>query len=545
MSATARPFCADPATAEDEGTVAAYLFRTLLVVWACVWTGAWAQAAPYAAMVMDARSGAVLHEQNADTPLHPASLTKMMTLYVVFEAIENGEIGLDTPVTISRAAAAEPPSKLGLRAGQRIALRYLVRAAAVRSANDAAHALADAIEGGLPAFAARMNRTATALGMTRTHFKNPHGLTQAGHLSTARDMTILGRALFHHYPQYYNLFSRTTADAGVAQVRNTNRNLLSAYAGADGIKTGYTKAAGFNIVASAERDGVRLIATVFGGRSSTWRNQKVAELLDLGFSKASRRVAVRLPARPAYAGPVRAVAVAAVAAAPGRSLRPRARPVAEAAMLAAVQGDIESAVIAANAAGALSSGVAAAAADTTAQAESTPPVALAQVRPAVMPKMRPATLAPAAAAPVRLAAVRPAARLDDLGGSAGTEVALAPSPDPEEAPAAGSLALASADAAAVPGTLEEGQEIVTRASTSGGHVWGVSLGTQPSRYAADTLLLKAALQEIETLSDALRKVNPRPGGFEAEFLGLTESQAERACARLAARGLDCEVNGPS
>jgi len=239
----------------------------LAVFWMFVVVPLSAAAAPYAAVVMDARTGEVLHARNADTRLHPASLTKMMTLYVVFEAVENGEIGLDTQVTISSFAASEPPSKLGLRAGQKIRLRYLIRAAAVKSANDAATALAEAIEGSEARFARRMNRTAAAMGMTRTTFRNAHGLTEDGHLSTARDMTILGRHLVYDYPEYYNLFSRITADAGVGTVRHTNRKLLQSYPGADGIKTGYTRAAGFNLTASAERGGVRVIATVFGGRS--------------------------------------------------------------------------------------------------------------------------------------------------------------------------------------------------------------------------------------------------------------------------------------
>lgn len=260
-----------------------------------------ARAAPYAAMVIDARSGQVLHARNADTRLHPASLTKMMTLYVAFEAVKRGEISMDTKVTISRFAASEPPSKLGLRAGQKIALRYLVRAAAVKSANDAATAIGEAIEGSEAAFARRMTRTAKALGMDSTTFKNAHGLTEAGHLSTARDMTMLGRRLFYDYPEYYNLFSRQSTDAGLKTVNNTNRRLLAAYKGADGIKTGFTNAAGFNLVASAERGQKRVIATVFGGRSSASRNAKVAELLDLGFARAPARVAVSQPAPPNYA----------------------------------------------------------------------------------------------------------------------------------------------------------------------------------------------------------------------------------------------------
>src|SRR6056297_1474208 len=182
-----------------------------LIVLFCVALSTPARAAPYAAMVVDARTGEVLHSRNADTRLHPASLTKMMTLYIAFEAVQNGELSMDTVVTVSRNAAAEPPSELGLRTGQKIKLRYLVRAAAVKSANDAATAIGEAISGSEAAFARRMNRTAKALGMTRTTFKNAHGLTESGHLSTARDMTILGRHVRFDYPMYYNLFSRQAA----------------------------------------------------------------------------------------------------------------------------------------------------------------------------------------------------------------------------------------------------------------------------------------------------------------------------------------------
>ena len=273
----------------------------LAVLWTM--TTGFAAAAPYAAMVIDARTGEVLHARNHDTRLHPASLTKMMTLYVAFDAIRRGEITLDTEIRVSRNAAAEPPSKLGLRAGQRIKLRYLIRAAAVKSANDAATAIGEAISGSESAFARRMTRTAQALGMTSTTFKNAHGLTQSGHLSTARDMTTMGRRLFYDFPEYYNIFSRRTTDAGITTVRNTNRRLLNAYRGADGIKTGYTRAAGFNLVASAERDGERVIATVFGGRSTATRNKRVMELLDMGFERAPSEVVEIDPSIPVYEAP--------------------------------------------------------------------------------------------------------------------------------------------------------------------------------------------------------------------------------------------------
>ena len=203
---------------------------------------------------------------------------------------------------ISANAAAEQPSKLGLRSGQRIKFRYLIRAAAVKSANDAATAIGEILEGSEAAFARRMTRTAKSLGMSKTTFKNAHGLTEKGHLSTARDMSTLGRHLLYDYPDYYNLFSRKSTDAGVKTVPNTNRRLLSNYRGADGIKTGYTRAAGFNLVASAERGQERIIATVFGGRSTATRNARVAELLDMGFKRAPSRVALRKPAKPAYGG---------------------------------------------------------------------------------------------------------------------------------------------------------------------------------------------------------------------------------------------------
>jgi D-alanyl-D-alanine carboxypeptidase len=259
-----------------------------------------ALAAPYAAHVMDARTGETLYARNAETRLHPASLTKMLTLYIAFEAIERGEITLDTKITISAHAASQPPSRLGLKAGQRVALRYLIRAAAIKSANDAATAIGEGISGSEAKFAARMNRTAKALGMRSSTFKNANGLTAPGHLSTARDMSVLGRRLFYDFPQYYNIFSRRSADAGLAEVANTNRRFLDSYEGADGIKTGYTVAAGFNLTASAQRGQKRIIATVFGGTSTANRNAKMAELMDLGFGEAPARATIDPPDAPAY-----------------------------------------------------------------------------------------------------------------------------------------------------------------------------------------------------------------------------------------------------
>lgn len=300
------------------------------------------QAAPFAAIVMDGRTGEVLYEKNSNARLHPASLTKMMTLYIAFQEIEAGRLSLDTMVTVSKYAAAQPPSRLGLKPGQRISMRHLIRAAAIKSANDAASAIGDHISGDAATFAKRMTRTARQLGMNNTTFKNANGLTAEGHLSTAYDMNILGRHLFYDFPQYYHIFSRRTADAGIATVTNTNSRFLDSYEGADGIKTGFTNPAGFNLTASARRGNKHIIATVFGGTSSANRNAKMAELMDIGFGKARNGVKEQPPKAAAIEDALMAsldTAIDEIDAVGGagktvrvsgevkKSLRPKARPV--------------------------------------------------------------------------------------------------------------------------------------------------------------------------------------------------------------------------
>ena len=482
-----------------------------------------AQAAPYAAMVIDARTGEVLHSRNADTRLHPASLTKMMTLYIAFEAIRLGEITLDTQVRISRNAAAEPPSRLGLQAGSTIRLRYLIRAAAVRSANDAATAIGEAISGSEAAFARRMNRTAEALGMTRTTFRNAHGLTEDGHLSTARDMTTMGRRLFFDYPQYYNLFSRRTADAGIATVRNTNRRFLDAYRGADGIKTGYTRAAGYNLVASAERGNVRIIATVFGGRSTASRNERIMELLDMGFARAPANATIRRPELPSYGpGDGRAGHTIRPNGLVTSSLRPLPRPlpVAEPEEIPEVSPDLIAAVE-----------------DAVEDALAEPPQQDLSESP--IPEPRPE-------------------EIDDEGTEAlaealetGTEIeqgsddSLLASVTPVQRPEIVVYDSTEIELAVIdPDPEPPVQEIVTRASSSGSRLYGVSLGRYPSRFAAEQLLLRTALAELGTFDEALRNVVQRTGGFEAQFAGMGQEQAERACARLMSRNITCTTYGP-
>lgn len=426
-----------------------------------VFTGSLAFAAPYAAFVIDARTGQVLLASNADTRLHPASLTKMMTLYLVFEAIKNGEITLETKVRISKNAAAEPPSKLGLKAGQSIAVKYLIRAAAVKSANDAATALGEAISGSEAAFARRMTKTAKALGMNRTTFKNANGLTETGHLSTTRDMTTLGRHLFYDFPEYYNLFSRISTYAGDKQVDNTNRKFLTAYEGADGIKTGYTAAAGFNLVASAQRGNERIIATIFGGRSTAMRNEKMAELLDIGFARAPTNVTERKPDLPSYE-PVRiTIAVSAVTHSP----RPQPR----------VLRSIEE----------------------TEELQKAIGEAVAQV----------------------------VEEEEDLSGERDiTENAVEAAPRPE------------------PRT--DKPRVVARVSTSEARIWGIHLGAFNTRTDAEKKLLTTALRDLSDLEGAKRKVAMRGGKYHANFVGLSEGMAKRACDRLRSSREICLTESP-
>ena len=468
----------------------------ILALWMLAIAPVSAIAAPYAAFVMDARTGEVLHSRNADTRLHPASLTKMMTLYVAFQAVEAGEISMDTVVTISSRAAAEPPSKLGLRAGQKIKLRFLVRAAAVKSANDAATAIAEAISGSEAAFARRMNRTAASLGMTRTTFKNAHGLTESGHLSTARDMSTMGRHMIYDYPQYYNLFSRISTNAGMKKVSNTNRRFLGAYKGADGIKTGYTRAAGFNLVSSAERGRVRIIATVFGGQSTASRNARIAELLDMGFRRAPRRAPLRKPAKPKYVPGNEPIIVAGNTSAPAgagkiirlsgavkKSYRPRLRPGTE------------------------------------------EPVVVAVAKSAILPDDIQSALEAAQTAPTTAGVI-----------GATDAQPLAPVP-PTKRPLARPQSAQTASAEAEP-------VVVMRMSTSGGRHWGINIGRYPSKYKAEKVLLQTALAEMSALDGSLRKVVARPTGFDANFMGMTRDSADLACRRLHARNVACFMIGP-
>jgi D-alanyl-D-alanine carboxypeptidase len=240
--------------------------------------------AGYADIVIDASSGDVLHSRNADVQNYPASLTKMMTLYLLFEQLEKGKIKLDDNLSISAHAAAQPATKLGLTAGSSIPVEKAILGIIIQSANDAAVVVGEAIGGSESKFADLMTKKAHALGMASTNFENASGLPNSKQRSTARDLAVLARALMTDFPQYYHYFSVTKFVWSGRTIKTHNR-LMLAYDGADGLKTGYIRASGFNIVTSAIRDGQRVIGVVLGGKSSSSRDKQMAKLLDGGFAE--------------------------------------------------------------------------------------------------------------------------------------------------------------------------------------------------------------------------------------------------------------------
>jgi D-alanyl-D-alanine carboxypeptidase (penicillin-binding protein 5/6) len=242
----------------------------------------------YAAIVVDAKTGEVMYAKRADAPRYPASITKVMTLYLTFEALAAGRIKLDDPVMISPHAAAQSPTKLGLRPGESLTVSEAMQAMAIKSANDVAVAMSEKLGGTETRFAALMTLRARELGMVNTRFVNASGLPDSRQITTARDIAIMSRAVMRDYPQYYRLFSQEQFTFRGQTMRNHN-GLLGRMQGVDGLKTGYTNASGFNLAVSAVRDGRRLIAVVMGGSSTAARDNNAQDLLLVGFDVMNRR----------------------------------------------------------------------------------------------------------------------------------------------------------------------------------------------------------------------------------------------------------------
>lgn len=243
--------------------------------------------AKYAGIVVDAKTGKTLYASSADAYRYPASLTKIMTLYLVFEELEAGRLKLDSRLKVSKYAAGRPPSKIGVRAGRTIRVKDAILSLVTKSANDVATVVAENISGSEKKFAERMTRTARQLGMKKTTFRNPHGLPNSGQRTTARDMATLGRAIQERFPKYYGYFKTRSYKYGSKTYGNHNK-LLGRVKGVDGIKTGYIRASGFNLVTSVNRDGRHIVAVVMGGRTGASRNAHMTDLIGRYLRKASR-----------------------------------------------------------------------------------------------------------------------------------------------------------------------------------------------------------------------------------------------------------------
>lgn len=247
-----------------------------------------AQANPrYASIVLDADSGEVLHASNADASRYPASLTKMMTLYLLFEAMEKGLMTLDTAMPVSAHAASMPQTNISLKAGDRLKVREAIPALIVRSANDVASVVAEALGGTESGFGRMMTDKAKAMKMTATTFRNASGLPDAAQTTTARDLAILSVRLMKDFPQYYHYFS-TQSFSYKGRTYTSHNRMIRNYAGVDGMKTGYIRASGFNVATSAVKDGRRLIGVVMGGKTAQSRDSHMASLLDRGFERATQ-----------------------------------------------------------------------------------------------------------------------------------------------------------------------------------------------------------------------------------------------------------------
>jgi len=257
--------------------------KALLMIVFCLVATVAASAKPI--LVMEARSGKILYAEDATAPWYPASLTKMMTAYVTFRAIRDGRISLDDRIANSPRAASMPASKVGLPLDATLPLENALRILIVKSANDVAVMIAEHVAGSVEAFASEMNRTAEALGMYGTHFVNPNGLPNLDQYTTARDMAKLARAIMHEFPQYNDMFGMDRVKLGRRSLRSHN-SLLRSFEGADGMKTGFICASGYNIVASATRNGRRLIAVVLGAKSGRVREDIATKYLKLGFQNA-------------------------------------------------------------------------------------------------------------------------------------------------------------------------------------------------------------------------------------------------------------------
>jgi D-alanyl-D-alanine carboxypeptidase len=478
---------------------------------------------PYAAMVVDVKTGRTLHAENEDALRHPASVTKVMTLYMLFEQLERGKLSLDSPLTISANAASQSPSKLGLRAGSTIEVEDAILALVTKSANDIACAIAENLAGSEEAFAEQMTRKARSLGMTRTVYRNASGLPDPEQVTTARDLTVLARAIQDRFPKYYRYFQTRSFQFAGRSIANHNK-LLGRVEGVDGIKTGFTRASGFNLMTNAKTDDRHVVAVVLGGRSGPSRDQIMASLVRSNLPRAFAGARTT----PAVGEAPRAVASAEPSAPASRATdiditagtTPARRPLDLTALRPVV----------ASAAGASSTTTPSSRWQSGAGAplplNASAYAAMAPVEPA-----RPAPIVTAAVTPTT-----PPAKIEDRLPS------VAPAPARTEA----RLAPATAPAARVEAPAARAENAASREAPRLAPVsaWVIQLGATDEESKAKAILDEAKSKSGRSLSGAApftEKVS-RDGStlYRARFSGFDDAdEAQGACNALKRSGFSC------
>jgi len=480
---------------------------------------------PYADIVIDAKTGAVLHEASPDSPRHPASLTKVMTLYLLFERLEAARITLDTPMDVSQEASIQAPTKLGLRPGSTLRVEDAIKGLVTKSANDAAMVIAENLGGSSEEFGRMMTRKARALGMRNTVYRNPNGLPNDEQVTTARDQALLGIAIQERFPKFYRYFSIGSFVYRGNTIRNHN-HLLGSVEGVDGIKTGYTRDSGFNLLTSVRRGPRHIVAVVLGGRSAGSRDARMRELIESHIAEASTK---------APAGPLLASAEAPRSAAEEpKPAEIAAQPVPEQHVQLAAPVEAPPAIASLPQV-----------ADATAAipADANAPIKPVRVKTLTVKLVPPKNGSTAAPAPVRTAAlVEP------------VQEAAPASPKPSEAPRpapafhAGVLGklpamLAAAKNAAIPAAKAEEALAPTSAhhTTRGG--WAIQIGAYEDAAEAKQKLTSAKGKVANLFERAEGYVERTLKGaktyYRARFAGFDRGQAENTCKRLKRSDIAC------
>ena len=499
---------------------------------------------PYAAIVIDAKDGGVLHAANPDAPRHPASLTKIMTLYLLFERLESGKIALETQMPVSEEASSQAPTKLGLKPGDTLKVEDAIKGLVTKSANDAAVVVAEALAGSEEEFARAMTRKARALGMKNTTYRNANGLPNEEQITSARDQALLGIAIQERFPKYYRYFSTPSFVYRGNAMRNHNR-LLGKVEGVDGIKTGFTRDSGFNLTTSVKRGPRHIVAVVLGGRSGASRDARMGDLIETYIAQASTKPPAALVAEAAKPEPAPIQAVKPQLASADNAqvsvIPPRANeapaPIMPGSNAPITPVKVKTVTVKLvppkNAvANTVTDSVMPApfakleATHATAFAAPTPDEALAETLAAAAPIE---TTAPSASPP-------PSARSGVVGKLAAVAVAAneaaVPAAKAEPAPTAKVVASAKA---------EEYYASAPRHTTRGG--WAIQVGAYEDESEAKQKISTAktkitgVLQKAEPYIE--RTVKGAKTYYRARFAGFDRDQAEAACKRLKREDLTC------